>query len=94
MLPIPKVGAMLDSANAIKTDSREPAVAVRGLSHAARMPLLETSFPALKLVSRGKVRDIYATSDPSTLLFVATDRISAYDVVLRNVSVEVVLRGQ
>ncbi|KAF8586455.1 SAICAR synthetase [Ramaria rubella] len=46
--------------------------------------LLETSFPSLTLVSKGKVRDIYATSNPSTLLFVATDRISAYDVVLRN----------
>ena len=37
-------------------------------------------------MSKGKVRDIYATSDPSSLLFVATDRISAFDVVLRNVS--------
>lgn len=31
------------------------------------------------------MRDVYATSDPDSLLFVATDRISAYDVVLRNV---------
>jgi phosphoribosylaminoimidazole-succinocarboxamide synthase len=49
--------------------------------------LLQTSLPSLKLLSRGKVRDIYATSDPSALLFVATDRISAFDVVLRNVCV-------
>lgn len=51
--------------------------------------MLESSLPSLTLVSKGKVRDIYATSNPSTLLFVATDRISAYDVVLRNVSFQV-----
>ena len=43
--------------------------------------------PELALVSQGKVRDIYSTSDPNALLFVATDRISAYDVILKNVSV-------
>ncbi|KAG8906141.1 Bifunctional purine biosynthetic protein ade1 [Tulasnella sp. 403] len=43
-----------------------------------------TNFEGLTLVSRGKVRDIYATSNPSQLLFVATDRISAYDVILNN----------
>lgn len=37
----------------------------------------------LPLVARGKVRDIYEV-DPSTLLFVATDRISAYDVIMTN----------
>ena len=40
---------------------------------------------ALPLVARGKVRDIYMV-DEETLLFVATDRISAYDVVMENVS--------
>jgi hypothetical protein len=39
----------------------------------------------LNLLSRGKVRDVYETSDPTALLFVASDRISAYDVVLNNV---------
>lgn len=39
----------------------------------------------LKLLSRGKVRDVYETSDPNVLLFVASDRISAYDVILNNV---------
>ncbi|KAI9795491.1 MAG: Bifunctional purine biosynthetic protein ade1 [Piccolia ochrophora] len=38
---------------------------------------------ALPLVARGKVRDLYAVDD-HTLLFVATDRISAYDVILEN----------
>ncbi|TEB33098.1 SAICAR synthetase [Coprinellus micaceus] len=36
------------------------------------------------LLSKGKVRDIYSTSSPDHLLFVASDRISAYDVILRN----------
>lgn len=37
----------------------------------------------LPLVARGKVRDIYEVSS-DTLLFVATDRISAYDIILNN----------
>lgn len=37
----------------------------------------------LPLVSRGKVRDIYEVN-ANTLLFVATDRISAYDVIMEN----------
>ncbi|KAK9458939.1 uncharacterized protein V1516DRAFT_681568 [Lipomyces oligophaga] len=37
----------------------------------------------LPLIAQGKVRDIYAVDD-STLLFVATDRISAYDVIMKN----------
>ncbi|KAH7094011.1 phosphoribosylaminoimidazole-succinocarboxamide synthase [Auriculariales sp. MPI-PUGE-AT-0066] len=46
--------------------------------------LVNSHLPSLKLLSKGKVRDIYATSDPDALLFVATDRISAYDVILKN----------
>ncbi|CAN3369590.1 phosphoribosylaminoimidazole-succinocarboxamide synthase [Diutina catenulata] len=38
---------------------------------------------ALPLIARGKVRDIYQVDD-NTLLFVATDRISAYDVIMTN----------
>jgi len=53
--------------------------------------LLETSLSDLTLLSRGKVRDVYSTSDPSTLLFIATDRISAYDVVLNNVRLRALL---
>ncbi|KAK6200897.1 Phosphoribosylaminoimidazole-succinocarboxamide synthase [Scheffersomyces amazonensis] len=37
----------------------------------------------LPLIARGKVRDIYQV-DENTLLFVATDRISAYDVIMEN----------
>ncbi|KAG1813261.1 uncharacterized protein BJ212DRAFT_1447928 [Suillus subaureus] len=41
--------------------------------------------PDPQLLSRGKVRDIYATSSPDHLLFVATERISVYDVILNSV---------
>jgi phosphoribosylaminoimidazole-succinocarboxamide synthase len=40
----------------------------------------ETDFPGLKLLSRGKVRDLYELGND--LLLVATDRLSAFDVVL------------
>ncbi len=43
-------------------------------------PLLETSLPAVALHKRGKVRDVYDLGD--RLLIVATDRLSAFDVVL------------
>jgi phosphoribosylaminoimidazole-succinocarboxamide synthase len=43
--------------------------------------LLQTDLGPLPLTARGKVRDIYALSDDE-LLFVATDRISAFDHVL------------
>lgn len=39
---------------------------------------------ALPLLARGKVRDLYEI-DNKTLLFIATDRISAYDVIMENV---------
>lgn len=44
--------------------------------------LISTEIPELKLVGRGKVRDIYDLGDK--LLFIATDRISAFDVVMPN----------
>ncbi|MFO7753091.1 MAG: phosphoribosylaminoimidazolesuccinocarboxamide synthase [Desulfobacteraceae bacterium] len=40
----------------------------------------ETSFNDLHLLGKGKVRDIYDTSD--ALLMVTTDRVSAFDVIL------------
>jgi phosphoribosylaminoimidazole-succinocarboxamide synthase len=42
--------------------------------------VLETDVPGLKLLGRGKVRDIYDGGD--RLLFIATDRISAFDYIL------------
>src|SRR5512135_1757705 len=44
--------------------------------------VLETNLSVLNPPKRGKVRDIYDLGD--TLLIVATDRISAFDVVLPN----------
>jgi len=43
-------------------------------------PVLTTDFPDLKLIGRGKVRDIYDMGE--TLLIVTTDRISAFDVIM------------
>src|SRR6476619_4429969 len=43
--------------------------------------LLQTSLSDLKLLRRGKVRDVYAV-DEDSLLIVVTDRISAFDCVL------------
>jgi phosphoribosylaminoimidazole-succinocarboxamide synthase len=42
----------------------------------------KTNFPKLNLITRGKVRDIYSIKD--NLLIVATDRISAFDVIMPN----------
>lgn len=51
-------------------------------SNALTMPaLLETSIKSLPLISKGKVRDIYAVDD-RRLLMVTTDRLSAFDVVM------------
>jgi phosphoribosylaminoimidazole-succinocarboxamide synthase len=44
--------------------------------------LISTDFKGLKLQSRGKVRDIYEVD--KCLLVVATDRISAFDVIMPN----------
>ncbi len=43
--------------------------------------MFESDLPGLELLHRGKVRDVYAV-DEKTLLIVATDRLSAFDVVL------------
>jgi phosphoribosylaminoimidazole-succinocarboxamide synthase len=43
--------------------------------------LLQSSLSELKLVKRGKVRDVYAVDDEH-LLIIATDRISAFDCIL------------
>jgi phosphoribosylaminoimidazole-succinocarboxamide synthase len=53
---------------------REPAVTA---------PLFESTIKSLPLLSRGKVRDIYAVNDEQ-LLIVTSDRLSAFDVILPN----------
>ncbi|MCR4339761.1 MAG: phosphoribosylaminoimidazolesuccinocarboxamide synthase [Gemmatimonadaceae bacterium] len=45
------------------------------------MPLLQSNLP-LPLLRQGKVRDVYEAG-PDRLLLVATDRVSAFDVVMR-----------
>jgi phosphoribosylaminoimidazole-succinocarboxamide synthase len=45
------------------------------------VPVIETNLPGLPPPRRGKVRDVYDLGD--RLLLVATDRLSAYDHVLR-----------
>ena len=44
--------------------------------------LIQSEIKGSKLLNRGKVRDIYDLGD--SLLFIATDRISAFDVVMPN----------
>ena len=45
--------------------------------------LPQSNLPGLELIHRGKVRDVYAL-DEQRLLMVATDRLSAFDVVMPN----------
>lgn len=47
------------------------------------IPLMQSDCPTLKLLARGKVRDVYEV-DADHVLFVATDRISAFDVIMKN----------
>jgi phosphoribosylaminoimidazole-succinocarboxamide synthase len=52
----------------------------------ANTPVItKTELPGIELKARGKVRDVYSVSDQTLgdpLLFIATDRISAFDCVL------------
>ena len=51
------------------------------MSSAAAMTVIrETNFPGIAPAARGKVRDVYDLGDK--LLIVATDRLSAFDVVM------------
>src|SRR5437660_12302694 len=45
-------------------------------------PLLQLDLPGIKKIKSGKVREIFDLGD--RLLFVASDRISAFDVVMPN----------
>lgn len=50
------------------------------MQYDANHALLRSELPGIPLGNRGKVRDVYDLGD--ALLFVATDRISAFDVVM------------
>ncbi|HUO80617.1 MAG TPA: phosphoribosylaminoimidazolesuccinocarboxamide synthase [Steroidobacteraceae bacterium] len=51
------------------------------MNHSPTEPVFETQLSGLELLHRGKVRDVYALDD-GLMLLVATDRLSAFDVVL------------
>ena len=53
------------------------------MSSSQALTTIDLSASGLKKIATGKVREIFEI-DRNTLLFVATDRISAYDVVLTN----------
>jgi phosphoribosylaminoimidazole-succinocarboxamide synthase len=55
------------------------------MSSAEVVTTIDEKSVGLKKIASGKVREIFEV-DEQTLLFVATDRISAYDVILTNVS--------
>ncbi|KAL2754886.1 hypothetical protein ACRALDRAFT_2107260 [Sodiomyces alcalophilus JCM 7366] len=46
--------------------------------------LTTITLTSLTRLSQGKVRDLFVLPDGHTLLFVTSDRISAYDVILKN----------
>jgi phosphoribosylaminoimidazole-succinocarboxamide synthase len=69
--PLPQPGRARDRYN------RRPETAER----AVPTTLLDSDLPGLERVHRGKVRDVYALPE-NRLLIVATDRLSAFDVVL------------
>lgn len=47
--------------------------------------MTSTSLDTLPKIASGKVRELYEV-DEKTLLFVASDRVSAYDVIMENVA--------
>src|ERR1700755_1333471 len=51
-------------------------------SEAPTAPLFESHLSGLKKIHQGKVRDVYDVDD-AHLLIVTTDRLSAFDVVMR-----------
>ena len=50
--------------------------------HGNSEPLFESNLRSLKKIHQGKVRDIYEV-DAHHLLIVTTDRLSAFDVIMR-----------
>lgn len=74
----------------LTTDKRWHAYFIKMVRQSAKptsdhseIALTSTDMPDLKRIAQGKVRDIYAIDD-DRLLFVTTDRMSAYDVIMQN----------
>jgi phosphoribosylaminoimidazole-succinocarboxamide synthase len=55
----------------------------RGKEMTESKVILRSELPGIPVISRGKVRDLYQVDD-QRLLFVASDRISAFDVIMPN----------
>jgi len=77
--PCPETAAMLPVAYAAIRFSAASKSKEKLMSSA--QPLFESTIESLELIHRGKVRDVYAI-DADTMLIVASDRLSAFDVVL------------
>jgi tyrosyl-tRNA synthetase len=72
-----------------KEQEKAAKAAAKGDAGPSNVAIRNTHLPKLKLLSQGKVRDIYAMpdeKDADKLLFVATDRISAFDYLMVNVN--------
>jgi phosphoribosylaminoimidazole-succinocarboxamide synthase len=69
----------------LTAEHEQPAAKLRGhrqpIETTVSTPLLHSSIASLPLLARGKVRDNYAVGD-DRLLMVASDRLSAFDVVM------------
>src|SRR5215472_16177528 len=74
---LPHGFACICFAEIIGQTTKNPSLEAKSIMATA---LLKTSVPGVELFRRGKVRDVYALDDK--LLIVATDRISAFAVVL------------
>ncbi|ODO08776.1 phosphoribosylaminoimidazolesuccinocarboxamide synthase [Cryptococcus wingfieldii CBS 7118] len=82
-LPVPPVDKTTPSQ---LVQGSKAAVAASGVGTSTSC-VTSTHLPKLKLLAKGKVRDIYALpgkEDEDKLLFVATDRMSAFDVIMNN----------
>ncbi|ORY32565.1 hypothetical protein BCR39DRAFT_522888 [Naematelia encephala] len=70
-----------------KAGAAEPVASGSGSGSSSQTAVVNTNMPKLKLIAKGKVRDIYGlpdAKDSDKLLFVATDRISAFDIIMDN----------
>ena len=78
------IAQYLNSGLGIFTKSRATSLLPALTRHMVDTALTQLDLGAsLKLIARGKVRDLYEV-DNDTLLFVASDRISAYDIIMKN----------
>ncbi|KAK8864275.1 phosphoribosylaminoimidazolesuccinocarboxamide synthase [Kwoniella newhampshirensis] len=84
--PVPPPGAIKSAElvqNSVDAAKIEPVPVASGSG--SQTCVTSTDLPKLKLIAKGKVRDIYAIpGEDDKLLFIATDRMSAFDVIMNN----------